>query len=92
MPITEYPRHVYRRGGVFRVVTTPEDYTQALADGWEDRPSLQWPVPEVYRVWTGEPEEPEDAAPSVAPEPAAPPVPVVRPRGRPRKSMTADKG
>lgn len=69
-----YPRHVHQRGGVYRVIETDADMTQALAEGWVEYPCSEWPAPDTYREWA-----PGDAIPA----PVAPPK---KPRGRPRKA------
>ncbi len=68
-----YPRHVHRRGGIYRVTMSDDDYAQAREEGWEDLPLASWPVPDVYQEWT------PDTPVSVA-------GPLKRPRGRPRKA------
>lgn len=75
--MADYPRHVHRRGGIYRVIEDDAALAAARQEGWESQPLTDWPVPEVYREWV------PDLTPAEAPK---------QPRGRPRQTPKASEG
>lgn len=59
----QFPRHVHREGGIYRIVEDAEMYQQALGEGWNDLPLAGWSVPDEYREWDGTPFEASVATP-----------------------------
>ena len=79
-----FPRHVHKRGGVYRVCPDEDTYQVAKADGWVDHPPVEWGQPGEYHEWDGSSQT--DELMDVPPEPAdVPEAPTPKKRGRPRK-------
>lgn len=82
-----YPRHAYKRGGVYRHIRDAETDAQAIKDGWVDCPLPEWEPPDAYREWDGQeqvnevPDVPSESADTSLPEP------LKKKPGRPKKAM-----
>lgn len=79
-----FPRHVYGRDGVFRIMHEAEAYQSALSEGWTDTP----PEPcEVFVIWDGEPLVFDTGDPEVGTTDAPSPL-LKRKPGRPKKEQS----